>query len=95
MTLTLSRRWGVKKGQKYGLDKVRKYVYKIVNKELMGSSSGRNSVVECQLPKLDVGGSNPLARFFSPFVSCCQRVLTYCYNVIWVGCPELVPAKEG
>ena len=25
---------------------------------------GRNSVVECQLPKLDVGGSNPLARFF-------------------------------
>ena len=24
---------------------------------------GRNSVVECQLPKLDVGGSNPLARF--------------------------------
>ncbi len=23
---------------------------------------GRNSVVECQLPKLDVGGSNPLAR---------------------------------
>ena len=24
---------------------------------------GRNSAVECQLPKLDVGGSNPLARF--------------------------------
>ena len=24
---------------------------------------GRNSVVECQLPKLDVRGSNPLARF--------------------------------
>jgi hypothetical protein len=24
---------------------------------------GRNSVAECQLPKLDVGGSNPLARF--------------------------------
>src|SRR5690348_12396641 len=23
---------------------------------------GRNSVVECQLPKLDVRGSNPLAR---------------------------------
>ena len=64
MTLTLSRRRGVKKGQKYGLDKTRKYVYKPVNKELMGSSSGRNSVVECQLPKLDVGGSNPLARFF-------------------------------
>ncbi len=24
---------------------------------------GRNSVVECQLPKLDVEGSNPFARF--------------------------------
>src|SRR5579883_291642 len=27
------------------------------------STCGRNSVVECQLPKLDVRGSNPLARF--------------------------------
>ena len=50
-------------------------MYKVVNKELMGSSSGRNSVVECQLPKLDVGGSNPLARFFSHLAGCCQRVL--------------------
>ena len=25
---------------------------------------GRNSAVECQLPKLDVAGSNPVARFF-------------------------------
>jgi hypothetical protein len=24
---------------------------------------GRNSVVECQLPKLNVVGSNPIARF--------------------------------
>ncbi len=24
---------------------------------------GRNSVVECQLPKLDVVGSNPIARY--------------------------------
>ena len=24
---------------------------------------GRNSVAECRLPKPDVGGSNPLARF--------------------------------
>ena len=24
--------------------------------------SGRNSVVECQLPKLDVAGSSPVAR---------------------------------
>ncbi len=28
------------------------------------SSSGRNSAVECQLPKLDVVGSSPIARFF-------------------------------
>ncbi len=26
------------------------------------SSCGRNSAVECQLPKLDVAGSNPVAR---------------------------------
>ena len=25
---------------------------------------GRNSVVECQLPKLNVVGSSPIARFF-------------------------------
>jgi hypothetical protein len=29
--------------------------------------SGRNSVVECQLPKLDVAGSSPVAR--SSFIS--------------------------
>ena len=28
----------------------------------MGTSSGRNSVAECQLPKLDVAGSNPVGR---------------------------------
>ncbi len=27
-----------------------------------GHHCGRNSVVECQLPKLDVAGSNPVAR---------------------------------
>ncbi len=27
-------------------------------------SGGRNSVVECELPKLDVAGSNPVARFY-------------------------------
>ena len=26
---------------------------------------GCNSVVECKLPKLDVAGSNPVARFWS------------------------------
>ena len=29
---------------------------------LIASSCGRNSGVECQLPKLDVAGSNPVAR---------------------------------
>ncbi len=28
------------------------------------SVCGRNSAVECQLPKLDVEGSSPFARFF-------------------------------
>jgi hypothetical protein len=28
------------------------------------SYCGRNSVVECQLPKLNVVGSSPIARFF-------------------------------
>ena len=32
---------------------------------------GRNSVVECQLPKLNVVGSNPIARFFSYL--CCNK----------------------
>ena len=30
--------------------------------------SGRNSVVECQLPKLDVAGSSPVARFSVPIM---------------------------
>ena len=29
---------------------------------------GRNSVVECQLPKLNVVGSNPIARFSMIFL---------------------------
>ena len=34
---------------------------------------GRNSVAECQLPKLNVVGSNPIARFSTPVDSSCQR----------------------
>ncbi len=35
---------------------------------------GRNSVVECQLPKLNVVGSNPIARFFHLFAHrLCRR----------------------
>jgi hypothetical protein len=40
---------------------------------------GRNSVVECQLPKLDVVGSNPIARSFryppSPISAASRAVL--------------------
>ncbi len=32
-------------------------------RDTLSPESGRNSVVECQLPKLDVVGSNPIARF--------------------------------
>ena len=49
----------------------------------MGSSSGRNSVVECQLPKLDVGGSNPLARFF---FSPCWLLSASAYNCYSLDC---------
>ena len=31
-------------------------------KTRIGGTSGRNSVAECQLPKLDVAGSNPVGR---------------------------------
>ena len=41
------------------------YPFRISRVELAPETlyRGRNSVVECQLPKLDVRGSNPLARF--------------------------------
>ncbi len=53
---------------------------------------GRNSVAECQLPKLDVGGSNPLARFFfchkelqqiSAWFFPCLSPLIPRYIVVW------------
>jgi hypothetical protein len=36
--------------------------------------SGRNSVVECQLPKLDVAGSSPVARSNETPISKAQRI---------------------
>ncbi len=42
-------------------------VYKVISKGVMKTSCGRNSVVECQLPKLNVVGSNPIARFIYIF----------------------------
>jgi hypothetical protein len=39
------------------------------------TESGSNSVVECQLPKLDVAGSNPVSRsIFS--ITCNPRQIT-------------------
>src|SRR5690606_408196 len=35
--------------------------------QLSSSLSGRNSAVECQLPKLDVAGSTPVARSITFF----------------------------
>lgn len=40
--------------------------------------SGRNSVVECQLPKLDVVGSNPIARSNKALNPCIhEKILKY------------------
>ena len=39
--------------------------------------SGRNSAVECQLPKLDVTGSIPVARSIF-FLTIENRVITQC-----------------
>ena len=42
------------------------------------SLCGRNSVVECQLPKLNVEGSNPFARFFAVACNVSQVVAQGC-----------------
>ena len=63
MTLTLGRRWRVESKKKQVLDKRLKSVYRFDNKELTGSCCGRSSAVERQLPKLNVEGSSPFARF--------------------------------
>ncbi len=63
MTLTLGRRWRVENKRKQALDKRQKYVYSFDNKELKSFYCGRSSVVERQLPKLNVEGSSPFARF--------------------------------
>ena len=47
---------------KQALDKRQKNVYKFDIKELTSSQCGRSSVVERQLPKLNVEGSSPFAR---------------------------------
>ena len=43
------------------------------------TARGRNSAVECQLPKLDVAGSNPVARFFT---SLSKPAMPY-YEFLW------------
>ena len=54
---------GMANSEKRGLDKRQESVYKSANKELTSSYCGRSSVVERQLPKLNVEGSRPFARF--------------------------------
>ena len=53
---------------KQALDKRQKNVYKFDIKELTSSQCGRSSVVERQLPKLNVEGSSPFARFAGQLV---------------------------
>ena len=45
------------------VDTVARFAYSLT--ACRRSSCGRNSAVECQLPKLDVAGSTPVARFLS------------------------------
>ena len=58
---------GIRSNSLFGL--TAKKVLDIFFDRLSGSendsftTSGRNSAVECQLPKLDVVGSNPIARY--------------------------------
>lgn len=47
---------------------------------------GCNSVVECKLPKLDVTGSNPVARFFIPLVSRERSALKSKMGGLWLNC---------
>ena len=42
--------------------------------------SGRNSVVECQLPKLDVAGSSPVARSSKNTVICLNLFACFVYR---------------
>ncbi len=55
------------------LDRGSIFVYKVINKGLMKSSSGRSSVVEHQLPKLDTP-----VRFWSPAVGTNVDVISAC-----------------
>ena len=50
---------------------------------------GRNSAVECQLPKLDVEGSNPFARFIpTDYRSMARRYVTKIALVYTDGLPK-------
>ena len=44
---------------------------------MQGNTRGRNSVVECQLPKLDVAGSSPVARSFFGMTPALSRRLFF------------------
>ena len=61
--------------------------------------SGRNSVVECQLPKLDVVGSNPIARSIflrvGPANSCCPLSCTSTSGTRMPAAAPELRAKRG
>jgi hypothetical protein len=75
LTLTLSRL-----GFRLGLvnDSLRRFLNLIF-------WSGSNSGVECQLPKLDVAGSNPVSRSRLPFIN--PNLLTTSGSVMLFSCP--------
>ena len=58
------------------------------------SRRGINSVVECQLPKLKVGGSNPLSRSIQEFTHSVFCIILYSYSPDWLGKMSLDPTNR-
>ena len=56
--------------------------------------SGRNSVVECQLPKLDVAGSTPVARSKILFNSLLLNAIFLSFGRKAEKCPRRAQAES-
>ena len=56
--------------------------------------SGRNSAVECQLPKLDVAGSSPVARSNETPISKAERIEIGKLNCPMCEAHRDIPAAE-
>jgi hypothetical protein len=56
--------------------------------------SGRNSVVECQLPKLDVAGSTPVARSKILFNSLLLNAIFLSFEPKADKCPKRAQAES-